>query len=58
MMSMVDILPIVQLPTVILPQNFLPKSDVSVDDNNTSIDQFSDRYEESRLIQGNGRRQF
>jgi len=57
-MSMVDILPIVQLPTVILPQKFLPESDVSVDDNNTSIDQLSDRYEESRLIQGNGRRQF
>jgi hypothetical protein len=55
---MIDTVPTIELPTVILLQKLLPKIDVILHDNDTLIDQLSDRYEESRLIQGNGKRQF
>ncbi|CAF3978944.1 unnamed protein product [Rotaria sordida] len=54
MTSLVDRLPIVQqLSTVILPRESLPKNDEIIDDNDNSVNQLSDRYEESRLIHGN-----
>ncbi len=56
MTSVVDTLPIVQLSTDVPLRPLLPKNDVTIDDNDKSIDQLSDRYEQSRLIHGNGRR--
>ncbi|CAF1332924.1 unnamed protein product [Rotaria sp. Silwood1] len=53
MTTLVDRLPIVQLLTVILPRASLPQSDEIIDDNDNSVDQLSDRYEQSRLIHGN-----
>ncbi|CAF3987320.1 unnamed protein product [Rotaria sp. Silwood1] len=55
MTTLVDRLPIVQLLTVILPRASLPQSDEIIDDNDNSVDQLSDRYEQSRLIHGNDR---
>ncbi|CAF0969361.1 unnamed protein product [Rotaria sordida] len=53
MSSLIDILPTVHLSLVNLPSLILPKSDATIDDNETLIDQLSDQYEESRLIYGN-----
>ncbi|CAF4380450.1 unnamed protein product, partial [Rotaria sordida] len=53
MSSLIDILPTVHLSFVNLPSLILPKSDATIDDNETLIDQLSDQYEESRLIYGN-----
>jgi hypothetical protein len=56
MTSLVDRSPAVHLSIVNLPWIRLPKSDVIIDDNEILIDQSSEKYEESRLIEGNGRR--
>ncbi|CAF1113103.1 unnamed protein product [Rotaria sordida] len=50
MTSCVDMLSIVQLSTDIELLQSLPKNNVTIDDNDKSIDQFSDRYKQSRLI--------
>ncbi len=56
MTTVVDTLPIVQLSTDIVLQPLLPKNDVTIDDNDKSIDQLSDRYRQSQVIRGDGRR--
>ncbi len=56
MTSLVDTLPIVQLSTSIPLRQLLPKNDVTIDDNDKSIDQLSDRYGQSQVIHGDGRR--
>jgi hypothetical protein len=53
MSSLVDILPIIQLPAAIPLRQLSPKND----DNDKRIDQLLPRYEQSRLIDGNGRRE-
>jgi hypothetical protein len=56
MISLVDTLPIVQLSTSIPLRQLLPKNDVTINDNDKSIDQLSDRYGQSQVIHGDGRR--
>ncbi len=56
MTSLVDPLPIVQLSTDIALPPLLSINDVTIDDNNKSIDQLSDPYRLSHLIYGNGRK--
>jgi hypothetical protein len=56
MTSLVDTLPIVQLSASIPLQQLLPNIDVRIDDNDKSIDQLSDRYRQSQVIRGDGRR--
>jgi hypothetical protein len=53
MSSLVDILPIIQLPAAIPLRQLSPKNG----DNDKRIDQLLPRYGQSRLIDGNGRRE-
>ncbi len=58
MSSLVDTLPNVQLPKVILPLLSLPESDVIIDENDTLIDQLPDPFKESSVIHSTGMRHF
>jgi hypothetical protein len=58
MSSVVDELPTVGYPTVILPSKSLLINRIFINTDEHFIDQLTDRIEPSEVVHGNGRRQF